>query len=235
MKSPATLLLALLLFAGCTTDSTPQTSVGPTGEEIGLELITHDGLRLQNGKSGAVYAIPGLDLTPYNKLILLTPEINFDRSWRMDINSERRMNSISGSDVEEMIDTGQRLFLEVVSRELETVGYQLVNEPGDDVLLVRPSILDVYLNAPDPDRDPWTSVYAESAGDATLVLELYDSVSRGIMVRAVDRKTDIGYDGSGWAMPRSQTTNLADARLAFQNWARMFIRGLKDAGVQPTS
>ena len=235
MKPLSIALTGILLLAGCTTSEQPAAPTNPTGEEIGLQEITHDGLRLQTGNSGVVYTIPGLDLTPYNKLILLTPEINFERSWRMDINSERRMNTISGSDMREMIETGQRLFVEVFSTELEKAGYQLVDEPDDDVLLVRPSILDVYLNAPDPDRDPWMRVYAESAGDATLVLELYDSVSRDIMVRAIDRKTEIGYDGSGWAMPRSQTTNIADARLAFQSWARMFIRGLQDAGVQPSS
>jgi hypothetical protein len=66
-----------------------------------------------------------------------------------------------------------------------------------------------------------------------MVIELYDSVSRDILVRAVDRRTQIGQDGSGWAMPRSQTTNVADARLAFQAWARMFVNGLQRTGVNP--
>lgn len=235
MKMKAILICAFLVVLGnaCTTQSNaPQRASAPTGEELGLAEVSYDGLRRsQVGARGVVYLASDPKLASYRSLLLLTPEIQFSRLPSTGLESGLGSRPISASALREMIATGQDLFVDEFSRELRQAGYRLVDEPGADVLLVRPSIINATVTAPMAGRDPWTQVYAESAGSATLVLELYDSETRTILVRAIDRKPEIGRHGDGWSSPRTRQSNVADARQAFRSWARKFVNGLKDAGL----
>lgn len=60
-----------------------------------------------------------------------------------------------------------------------------------------------------------------------LVIELYDSVTEQLLVRAIDTKRDD--DSFAWRIPRNQSTNIRDARAAFQSWAKMLAKGLDRA------
>ncbi|MFO8027679.1 MAG: DUF3313 family protein [Opitutales bacterium] len=208
----------LFLLAACTT-----TSPYPD--------VSHDGLvRVEKSKADAVYRLPGTDLGAYTKVMLLEPQISFRKNWQQDTNSGRSFNRISDREMVQMIDKGKRLLAEQFTRELEKGGYQVVDKAGPDVLAVKPAIIDLDVTAPDPNNDAgiWVTTYSRGAGEATLQLELYDSVSRQLMVRAFDRKYDQG-DGFDWRMPRTQASNIQDARLAFSEWARMLVKGLKQA------
>ena len=75
---------------------------------------------------------------------------------------------------------------DAVKTELAAGGYQLVDTPGEDVLDVQMDIVNLYVPAPainsgmhQPD------VYAVSAGQATLVVQLHDSVTGDAIARAV--------------------------------------------------
>ena len=59
--------------------------------------------------------------------------------------------------------------------------------------------------------------FASSAGAATLLLELYDSVSGEIMARAVDRQAD-NETIMRWT---NRVTNTGAARRIFTRWARL--------------
>ena len=74
----------------------------------------------------------------------------------------------------------------------------------------------------------WSRVYTDGWGQATLVLELYDSVTGQFLARAADTETDNG-ERFGYGIPRSQTTNIADVRAAFNGWAKMLAIGLDRA------
>lgn len=110
-----------------------------------------------------------------------------------------------------------------------TADYIYVHPEGD-VLLVRATISDLSINAPDPNNTAgiWSRVYAESAGDATLTIELYDSVTEQILARAIDTKIDIG-DSFGWREERTHYSNVNDAREALNSWAKDLVKGLQRA------
>lgn len=210
-------LPVLLLLAACTTTQYPD--------------VSHDGLvRVEKSKADAVYHLPEADLGGYNKVMLLEPQISFRKNWQQDTNSGRSLNRISDQEMVQMIDNGKRLLAEQFTRELEKGGFPVVDKAGPDVLAVKPAIIDLDVTAPDPNNNAgvWVTTYSRGAGEATLQLELYDSVSRQLMVRAFDRKYDQG-DGFDWHMPRTQASNIQDARLAFSEWARMLVKGLKQA------
>jgi hypothetical protein len=57
----------------------------------------------------------------------------------------------------------------------------------------------------------------------TFVLEIYDSESHQILVRAVDTARDID---KGWRVPRDLTGNSRGARMTFDLWAVRLAKGL---------
>lgn len=141
------------------------------------------------------------------------------------------MRHISDSDMEKMIAEGKKLLTEEFTKELTKGGFAIATEIGPDVLVIRPSILNLDIYAPDPNNTAgmWTKTYTDGAGEATMVLELYDSVTRQLLVRAFDEKVG-SMDGFGWRVgQRTQFTNINDARMAFGDWAIMLVEGLKRA------
>ncbi len=196
-----------------------------------LPDITHDGLvRVEDSNAAdAVYLLPGADLSGYDKIILLEPQISFRKNWKRDINRSQRVNRINDRDIEKMIARGKDLLLEEFTEELEKKGYPVVHASESNVLLVRAAIINLDVYAPDPDNKLgiWVKVYTDGAGEATLILELSDSVTGQTLVRAVDTKfTDNDFS---WRIPRSQSTNKMDARRAFSSWAQMLAKGLDRA------
>jgi len=68
--------------------------------------------------------------------------------------------------------------------------------------------------------------YTTSAGHATLVAELRDSVTGKLMARAVDSVQ--GRDTGSFQITNS-VTNMSAARNALSKWARVLREGLDDA------
>jgi hypothetical protein len=216
------LLAAPLLFTGCT-------STG--GSSSRVPEVSFDGLVLQdNNQRGNVWVAPDADFTVFKRVGIMQPEISFRTHWQSEANRSRGTDRVSNRDMENMIQRGQELFMEQFRQELANAGIEVSDTTGDDVLLLRPRIINVSVNAPDPNNlnGVWRRVYTDGAGSATLVLELFDSMSLQILARAVDTRTDSGRSAN-WMIPRSQATNVNDARAAARAWARMFVTGFENA------
>lgn len=212
---------ALCFLAGCATTA-------PDAIPEGL-------VRIKDTQADLVYARPGVDFGKYTEFYLLEPTIAFRADWESDMAFRNPMSgggSISSSDIERMKATGKKLLAEEFDAELTKGGYKLVKQAGPHVLAVKPSIVDIYVTAPDPNNlsGTWGRTYARSGGSATLEIELYDSVSGQLLARAHDDKDQSDTDGSwAWRFDRNQMSNVNDARVAFSNWAQMLVNGLKRA------
>ena len=211
-------ILAGTVISGCTTASK-------------YPDVSPDGLtRVESKRADAVYVRPEADLTGYTKVALLEPQISFRRNWQEDTNANRRFDRISDDEVAKMIEVGKQLLAEEFLKALQEGGYEVVSERGPDVLLVKPAVVDLDIFAPDPGNNSgiWTTTYTNGSGRGTLWLELYDSVTSQLLVRAYDTKSNEN-DGFTWRIPRSQATNINDARFAFRSWAKMLVKGLDAA------
>jgi hypothetical protein len=115
--------------------------------------------------------------------------------------------------------------------ELENAGCEVVLEFADDIMVARPVSLNLEISVPDPGNTAgvWGNTYTNGGGAPTLVVELYDSVTKQILVRASDSKSSANQGAGSWMTPRSQGTNIAGARNAFASWAGMLAKGLKEA------
>lgn len=192
---------------------------------------TPDGLALVKKTSAdLVYRRPGVSFAGYTKILLVEPAIAFRKHWKTDINFETPARPVTDADMQRMIAKGKELLLEELATELTKAGYALADGRGPDVLAVKPAILDLDVYAPVPENLPATmaNTYTKGVGHATLVIELFDSVSGQLLVRAFDQKSSED-NRSTWTVPRNQASNTADARRAFADWSAMLAKGLERA------
>jgi len=182
--------------------------------------VTHDGLqRVIDSKAAIAYVKPDVDFSRYDRFMILDCYVAFKKDWQKDYNRDQVSLSgrVTDKDMERMRNDMAEAFREVFVEELtENDGYELVDEPAGDALLIRPAIIDLEASAPDTRSIGRSYTFVDSAGAATLYIELYDSVTGEILARAIDRKADRGHGTMQWA---NQVSNRSDAKRILRTWA----------------
>ncbi len=226
-------LCAVLALTGCeTTSSTPATTATATNT-LALPDSTPEGLvRVKGSQADLVYVLPGADLSTYTAVMLDEPEVAFVKNWRWDYNDKVSFeNQISSSDMVTMINTGKSLLKESFTKQLGEGGYTVVTAPGPKVLRVKASLMDLDAYAPDPNlrQSGRNRTYTQGAGEATMVVELRDSVTGQLLAQAYDRKSGKEGFASGTSGSRNHASNMADASAALDYWAGLLVNGLNRA------
>ena len=218
MRLPVFLLLASLIAGGCAANRSTPIDEPSTLE--GLQRVRVDGI-------DAVYRRPDADFSQYRRLLIRDVDIAFTRGWERQQNSATR--TWTQEDSERIRHDLRELFAEVAKKELQTRGgYELVTQPGPDVLEVRPSIVDLYIAAPDTSRTEPGIVrrYTTDAGRMTLIAELRDSMSGEILARAFDKREAMHSQQWEWT---TSVTNSQKARIAIASWAATLREALDGA------
>ena len=198
-------------MAGSGTD--PATSCAP--ECPGGRRSNRPGTGLSLSKTAtwhSAFIDPEADFSVFRRVSVLEPHVAFRSNWQRDQNRSRSRN-VRASDVERIKEDVAGLLKDVFVERLEAAGYDVVNVADEDVLVVRPAIIDLDITAPDVRSTGRSRTYAASTGAATLFVELFDSLSSDLIGRAVDRRS-AGRSG-GFAMQNNRVTNRADARREF--------------------
>jgi hypothetical protein len=181
-----------------------------------------DGLyRRQSNVFSELWVRKEFNVHDYHEVMLAPTFIEY-RPYRRqnDPNAPQRLPPTSTQQ-----ETLKRIVNAAFREELAKSKYfKLVDEPGDDVLTVRGDLVDVvpYANVNDP-----TALTVPVAGEAILVIQLYDSTSNAIMVRASDHV----------AAKREVDSETADetVRATATTWARIFRERLDDAASIPVA
>ena len=216
--------LSMLLILGCASTS----EMVPTTTPDGLDLMRSD-------KHSAVYIKPEAQLDIYNEFAIVPCEVAFRKNWQRDYNSSHRS---SGQQIKERdIDRIKRelgeecttFFTDALSEE---PSYNLVTEwqQGQDVLLVRPNIVNLNITSPDVSSPSMTRSYSASAGSMTLYLELIDAETSEVLVRAYDSKAD----PDSFVNYANKITNRQAADRMLKNWATR-LREAMDAVMRPSA
>jgi len=187
-----------------------------------------DGLHLvPDTQLGLVYAEPGADLSVYKQLLLIDAQVAFKKNWQREINQDKPYHVTAG-DMQKIRKEVSALFREIFTRELQSAGFVLVSQQSPDTMIIRPAILDLNVNSPDNPRGGTTRNITESAGDMTLYLELRDSITGDVLIKAMDFQFDRS-NITPFMMDR--TRNERAARKLLTNWAQVLVNGLKETGV----
>jgi hypothetical protein len=196
--------------------------------------ISFDGLHLQEDSNLAIaYEKPEADFSVYKRFVMLDAYVAFKKNWQRDTRVAGRR--VSNKDMERIKKEAGELLYETFKQELDDEGgYTFVEGADDDVLIIRPALIDLVITAPDIPVAGRVTQYVASAGAATLYIELFDSVSGEILARAIDRRNMQDYGTARWA---NSVTNRADARRLFKRWAQLLRKGLdevrEEAGLAP--
>lgn len=203
--------LLVAIIAGCST-APPTIDTSPGAE------VTFDGLHeVQNSRADKAWARPGVDLSQYSKIMIAGAGVEY----RPGGESGRSFYSrSSGGHFEVTEDQKERFRTVMTEAFLDELGkserFAIVDERGPDVLLIKGALLDVVSYVPDEPVGR-TSIYLSQVGEATLVLEIRDSVTDAILARAVDRRAAenaMGFTES------NRVTNRAEVRRVAKYWAR---------------
>ena len=194
--------------------------------------VTEDGLHLvKDSNLALVYAVPGADLNGYKRIWLVEPHIAFKKNWQRDQNRSRGIK-VTNQDMERIRDRLASEFTSVFAEVLqENDGYELAEERADDVLIIRPAIINLDVNAPDTMRTGRSRTYASSAGEMSLYLEAYDSQTNALIAKALDRKYD---RDSGFATWQTSVSNAQAAKRILRDWAQSMRDGLDEANAVTT-
>mgnify|MGYP001828792089 FL=1 len=218
MKNLLVCLSLLLLFPAPETTFANQDSSVPEYTVEGLKLVPNtEGMAL-------VWAEPGAVLSEYDRVYLVEPYVAFKKNWQRDQN--RGTIKVKTSDMERIKADIKELFLEVFSEELENGGYTLADERADDVLILKPAIIDLDVNAPDISSAGRTNTYAKNAGSMTLYLELYDAQTDDLLAKTLDNKADRDHSYMRW---QSGPANRSAAKRMMKSWAEALLEGLDEA------
>jgi hypothetical protein len=204
-------------------------TAGVSAKTQELPEVTEDGLhRVPDSKMAIVYAEPGADLKQYKKVKLMDSYVAFKKNWAR----EQRRNSaqplrVTPNDMEKIKTSLSQEFHVVFKKTLEEGGYEVVDETGEDVLLIRPAIINLDVNAPDTPTAGMSRTYTSTAGEMTLYIELYDSVTGDMIAKALDRRVDNSRSGSyTWT---NSVTNTRAAQRILKGWATILLDALNEA------
>ena len=195
-----------------------------TGED---EEITHDGLyRVEKSVADAAWVKPDLDLTGYTKLLIGPATVAYRK---LDPVSDFQARSESEFPVlEENKARFEQTLKEEFTEELEKLErYEIVTEPGPDVLVLVGGVIDVVSFVP-PNLDSASfgrgGVYLESVGSAVLVVELRDSLSGEVLARVADGRAA----ESPFAFEANSVTVWSEVRRLAQYWANLLVDRLNE-------
>lgn len=188
---------------------------------------TLEGLeRVKDSKLALVYVEPGADFSQYKRIYLADTYVAFKKNWRRDQNRAADPHKISSGDMDKMKTELAGMFRDIFTGVLEEGGYELVNERAEDVLMIKPAIINLDITAPDTLANKGGHRYSESAGEMTLYLELYDSATDDLIAKAMDLQTD---RQTGYFQWQTRVSNRAAASRILTVWANVLKDGLDGA------
>ena len=218
------ILAAVLFIAGCASE--PEVQAGSDAE------VTHDGLhRVDHARFEYAYVDPDADWGRYTKIMPGGAEFEF-RAVKKTSGTYRARASDSEFYMDEetrakFAEEVTEVFDEEVSKSKR---FAVTDSAGPDVLVIRGGMIDIVSHVP-PEYVGRSEVFLSSVGEATLVLEVVDSMSGEVLFRAADRRAA---ERAGGTTPirSSSATNWAEVRRLARTWGSRLREGLDSV---PTS
>lgn len=188
--------------------------------------VSFDGLvEVKKGVFQRTWIDPDVDFTEYTKILPGGAHFQFRAVKKTakstaDLSNKREFY-ISESNQEKLKETVSLVFEEELRKSKH---FTVVGEPGPDVMILRGGLLDIISRVPS-DMHGGTDIYLSSVGEATLVLELLDSLSGEVIYRAAERRAADGYGGADMIQANTVTT-WAEVKRWAGRWATRLREGL---------
>ena len=206
---------AALLLSLTVTSSSVAAADSSSSPFPGLELVDSKNV-------DRLYRRPDLDVSAYGKILIGEPVVEFSKNWNPRNYGTYGLSAAQLKKIRvDLADLAKATFVKV----LGAGGYEVVTEAGDGVLEIIPSIVNLYINAPDTMTAGRSKTYAMDAGSMTLALRVSDSVTGTLLAVVYDHKRDSG-GRMQWA---TSASNRAAASRTLTGWAEQLKRELDAA------
>ena len=218
MNSKIITALCVLFISACASNQAPQ--------------VSHDGLELvPDTEFSEVYMKPNATLGGYTEYGLMDCHVAFKKNWlrNQNNNSLDLSSRVTQKDVDRIKDRlGDKCTEHFAEALSQAPAYNVVDsfEDGEGALVLKPSIINLDISAPDTMSAGMTRSYTTSAGEMTLSLEILDGTTGEILARVIDRRKEVDTGRMQWT---SGVTNKADADRALRRWAEQLRKGLDQA------
>ena len=188
------------------------------------EERTDDGLvRVPSRASGGVYRNLAADFTPYKRIILEPPTIEFVDKWR------EQHREVDDAEFTRLRSDVVKLFQDEFTREfVKRGGYTFADAPAPDVILVTPRVLDLDILAPDAGNEIGQRTFTPGPVKMQVTGDLRDPVTNVLLARVIIFEGESRY-GMGELREADRTTNAHEMRLGFGKWAAMVREALNVA------
>jgi hypothetical protein len=135
------------------------------------------------------YVRPNADLAGYRKILIDPARVVFRDDWNKNPNDSLGFTRrIAPYEVERITDDTASGLNSAVAQAFKARGYEIVASPGPGVLRLTPSVVDLYVNAPDARPAGTAKSFTVDSGEGTLILEARDAVSGTLLSRVVDHR-----------------------------------------------
>jgi hypothetical protein len=198
----------LLLLAACATQ-TPES--GPVNEQ-GLSPIT-------NSNFDELLIRPDANFNQYRKIKIEAVTVSYDDRRRTDTLNRRK--EAFQFDERELAMFNQQFVKAVSSQWQKAFGWELTEETGSDVIVVKAEVTDLYLYASIKNNEIYPTKAATNESSRMVIhLSLLDSQSGEVLLDSQGKKIT-GLRGSGVnTMTRTSSVRYwSDAHQAFRQWA----------------
>lgn len=214
--------LSVIALAACLTAG------GPALAGDKYPDVTADGLpRVERDNLDAVYWLPEADLSGYRKILIADCDVSFRKNWQRDQNRDRRLiDQVRTEDMERIRADMAARFRDIFVKELQENGdFEIVDSAGEDVLMLKPEIVDLDIFAPDVQAPNRNRYFTTSAGRMTLKMDFVDAQSGMLIGRVIDRRRA----REDTARIANSVTNRVEMDRIMRRWARI----LRDSISEP--
>ena len=194
-----------------------QTNLATAEPQRAAATMTADGLQhLDDSVMAQVWVKPGVNLGDYTHIVVSPVAVAFKEVPRLSQDTfpidERQKETVL------------KIVPEVLTTELKKLtSYELTNQPGRNVLVMQSAVLDIVSHIP-PERGGRGGTLVRNIGEATLVIELRDSMTDEVLARAVERRAV----SPAFLRRSNVVTNTGEVRSAALRWASDLRRQLDE-------
>jgi hypothetical protein len=181
-------------------------------------------LRVPSTAAAGVYRAEGWPFMQYKEIVLEPLVVTFARDW------EKNHPDVPPKEIRRMRDEAAKNFRDTFTKEIiGRAKYKFAQAPGEHVLLINPTVVDLDVPAPDTNAD--TKSYAPGPPKMQIVSELRDSVTGKLVGRV---SMFAGQDTYGFNELRlaNRVTNAHDMGVAFDRYMRVLREALDVAKVE---
>jgi hypothetical protein len=221
MKRNLRVLSCLLLVTVITSGQvlakkTPTVQLGPNAE------VTFDGLHLVNkSKMDKVWVKPEIDLSDYDAVMFEGAGVHY-RGVEDYNRADRSAQEFPLSDSQKsQLETAVSESFESEFRKFEN--FVVTDKSGRGTLKIIVTLIDVVSRIP-PEPFGRGSIYIRDLGEATLVVEVFDSVTDEILARVADKQNVEPVI----ARESNPATNLQEVRRSVRRWGATLRKSMDE-------